>query len=109
MHDPEQMNNMKTKSETFQYGSKIEPIVPGPGLKRQVLGYDGQLMAVKVSFEKGTVGTQHAYYHSQVTYIVSGKFELCIGGKTAVLGAPGTATMSHRTSCTAALAWKTVS
>lgn len=78
---------MKTKSETFQYGSKIEPIVPGPGLKRQVLGYDRQLMAVKVSFEKGAVGTQHAHYHSQVTYIVSGKFELCIGGKTAVLGA----------------------
>ena len=61
---------------------------PGPGIKRQIMAYDGQLMMVKVHFEKGAVGTMHAHYHSQATYVASGRFELKIGDKTEVIG-PG--------------------
>ena len=79
---------MKTRSETYQYADKLAWETPGPGIKRQIMGYDGQLMIVKVHFEKGAVGSQHEHYHSQATYVASGKFELEIGGKKAILG-PG--------------------
>lgn len=51
------------------------------------MAYDGQLMMVKVKFDKGAVGSMHEHYHSQATYVVSGKFELTIGDKKEVLSA----------------------
>lgn len=51
----------------------------GPGLKRQIMGYDGKIMLVKVQFETGAVGNMHKHYHSQVTYVESGEFEMTIG------------------------------
>ena len=51
------------------------------------MAYDGQLMMVKVKFDKGAVGTMHEHYHSQATYVVSGKFELTIGDKKEILSA----------------------
>ena len=79
---------MATRSETFQFESQMPWENPAPGITRQIMAYDGQLMMVKVQFEKGAVGTMHAHYHSQATYVVSGKFELKIGDKTEILG-PG--------------------
>ena len=58
---------------------------PGPGITRQIMAYDGQLMMVKVHFEKGAVGTLHEHYHSQATYVASGKFELTIGTEKRIL------------------------
>lgn len=51
------------------------------------MGYDGQLMMVKVVFEEGAVGTMHEHYHSQATYVASGKFELTIGEEKRILEA----------------------
>ncbi|MBR6306475.1 MAG: cupin domain-containing protein [Bacteroidales bacterium] len=76
---------MKTRSETFQVGKKLPWEPAGEGVKRQIMGYDGQLMVVKVHFEKGAVGNLHEHYHSQATYVASGKFELTIGKKKKVL------------------------
>ncbi len=78
---------MKTRSETFQIGARIPWEKAGEGVKRQIMGYDGQLMIVKVHFEKGAIGTLHEHYHSQATYVESGKFELTIGRKKKVLKA----------------------
>lgn len=61
--------------------------VAGEGVRRQIMGYDGQLMVVKVEFQKGAVGSQHAHYHSQATYVASGVFELSINGEKQVLKA----------------------
>ena len=80
--------DMATRSETFRFEEKMAWENPGPGITRQIMAYDGQLMMVKVHFEKGAVGTMHAHYHSQATYVASGKFELKIGDKTEILG-PG--------------------
>lgn len=44
---------MKTKSEVFQIAKEMGWENPGPGIKRQIMGYDGQLMMVKVVFEEG--------------------------------------------------------
>ncbi|MGM9809318.1 MAG: cupin domain-containing protein [Paludibacteraceae bacterium] len=70
---------MKTCSQSFVYAKDVAWENPAPGIRRQVMAYDGQLMLVKVCFEKGAVGTPHAHYHSQATYVASGKFELQIG------------------------------
>ncbi|MBP5676727.1 MAG: cupin domain-containing protein [Bacteroidales bacterium] len=76
---------MKTRSETFQIGAEMPWENPGPGITRQIMAYDGQLMMVKVHFEKGAVGTLHEHYHSQATYVASGKFELTIGTEKRIL------------------------
>ena len=57
----------------------------GPGLKRQIMGYDKHLMLVKVEFGEGAVGIMHQHYHSQVTYVESGEFEMTIGDEVKTL------------------------
>ena len=53
---------MKTVSKRFQIEKEMGWENPGPGIRRQIMGYDGQLMMVKVDFEKGAVGTIHEHY-----------------------------------------------
>lgn len=69
----------------------IEKDIPwtnlGGGVKRQILGYDQEIMLVKVAFERGSVGAAHKHPHSQSSLCVSGKFEVDIDGKTAVISA----------------------
>jgi len=57
------------------------------GLKRQIMGHDSNLMLVKVYFDKGGVGELHEHPHQQVTYVMSGSFEVEIGGKKEILNA----------------------
>ena len=76
---------MRTKSGKFQIAAEIAWQNPAPGITRQIMGYDGQLMVVKVKFEKGAVGKAHSHYHTQATYVAKGKFEVTIGDKTQVL------------------------
>ena len=44
---------MKTRSQVFQFEKELKWEHPAPGIRRQIMGYDGQLMMVKVEFEKG--------------------------------------------------------
>jgi quercetin dioxygenase-like cupin family protein len=78
---------MKTKSAGFLIGAELSVENPAPGVTRQIMGYDGQLMLVKVMFEKGAVGYAHAHFHSQSTYVASGKFEVTINGEMKTLSA----------------------
>jgi quercetin dioxygenase-like cupin family protein len=57
----------------------------GPGLKRQLLGYNGELMAVRVWFETGAVGELHKHPHAQVAYVESGRFDVTVGEETRTL------------------------
>jgi quercetin dioxygenase-like cupin family protein len=59
----------------------------GGGVKRQIVGYNQDLMIVKFKFEKGGVGALHCHPHSQSAVVVSGVFELTIDGVTKVLKA----------------------
>ena len=78
----------KTRSETFIQEKNVEWETIGDGVKRQILGYDGQLMVVKIKAEKkGPVGVEHAHYHSQVTFVSSGKFEFTINGEKKIVSA----------------------
>lgn len=77
----------KTRSNTFitEQEKVWEPA--GEGVTRQIMGYDGQVMLVKVKFEKGAVGTPHTHYHTQTTYVASGKFEFTVGNEKKIVKA----------------------
>ncbi|WP_298930244.1 cupin domain-containing protein [uncultured Allomuricauda sp.] len=78
---------MKTfgASKEFIKGEDLDWEVVGEGLKRKIMGYDDKIMLVKVHFEVGAVGQMHEHYHSQVTYIESGSFDVTIDGNTQTL------------------------
>src|SRR5215203_5641415 len=57
------------------------------GMKRKIMAYDDKLMVVKVEFERGGVGVLHQHYHSQITHVESGIFEVEIDGNKKMLTA----------------------
>ena len=59
----------------------------GGGVSRKILGFDNQIMMVKVKFEKGAVGLPHHHFHTQATYCAEGKFEFEIDGEKQVVKA----------------------
>jgi len=77
----------KIQSSVFQIGSEMAWEQVGPGLERQIMGYDEKIMLVNVRFKKGAIGAMHKHPHSQVTYVVSGSFELTVGNEKKVLNA----------------------
>ena len=78
---------MNIKSNNFLIGADIAIESPSEGITRQILGYDGQIMLVKVIFEMGAVGYVHQHFHSQSSYVVSGKFEITINNEKQILEA----------------------
>ncbi|HET9571194.1 MAG TPA: cupin domain-containing protein [Bacteroidales bacterium] len=78
---------MKTCSPSFVFEKNISWEPAGEGVTRQILGYDGQIMMVKVKFEQGAKGYAHAHYHSQSTFVVSGKFAFTVGEETKIVTA----------------------
>lgn len=57
----------------------------GNGFRRQVMGYNDNIMMVKVELKKDAVAALHHHPHSQTTYVVSGIFELTIGKETRII------------------------
>jgi quercetin dioxygenase-like cupin family protein len=53
-----------------------------PFIRRKVMGYDSQLMMVRVEFRKGGIGALHHHPHSQITHIESGIFDVSIGSES---------------------------
>ena len=54
----------------------------GAGVTRRILAYTDGLMCVENTFETGAVGALHSHPHTQITYVVSGKFTFTIDGVT---------------------------
>jgi quercetin dioxygenase-like cupin family protein len=77
-------------SKVFIENSEIPWQTVDKGIRRKIMAYDEKLMIVKVEFEKGGIGTLHRHYHSQITHVESGMFEVQINGEKKVL-APGDA------------------
>lgn len=81
---------MERNSEKYIITSEMEWEELGGGVSRKFLGYDNQIMMVQVKFEKGALGTPHHHFHTQATYVASGKFEFTVGGeKKIVVGGDG--------------------
>lgn len=78
---------MRTQSAKFIMGAETPWEIVGEGVCRQIMAYDGQVMLVQVKFCKGAIGLPHEHFHSQASYVVSGVFEVEIGGKKKTLSA----------------------
>lgn len=74
-------------SEKFLKDSEKQWEELGGGVKRKILGYDNQIMMVKVSFSEGAVGSAHQHFHTQSTYVVSGKFKFTIDSEESIVEA----------------------
>ena len=57
----------------------------GEGVIRRVLAYNSGLMCVENTFDTGAVGSLHNHPHTQITYVVSGKFSFTIDGETKIV------------------------
>lgn len=55
----------------------------GGGVRRKILAYGENLMTVEVLFETGARGAVHTHPHTQITYVVAGRFRYNVGGKEA--------------------------
>lgn len=55
------------------------------GVEQKVLAYCDKLMCVQNTFQAGAVGALHSHPHTQITYVVEGKFEFTIGDTTRVV------------------------
>jgi len=55
------------------------------GIDRMIMGYNKDLMMVKVKFEKSAVGILHSHPHIQAAYIAKGSFKVTINGETRLL------------------------
>jgi quercetin dioxygenase-like cupin family protein len=74
-------------SSVFVKSADLEWEVLGGGVERQILGYDGSIMMVRVRFTEGAVGALHQHPHRQTTLVESGRFEVEIDGEKQVLEA----------------------
>jgi quercetin dioxygenase-like cupin family protein len=55
---------------------------PEPGMQRQVLAYNQNVMLVRHHFLKGWRGTSHSHPHEQLVYVVTGRIQFDVDGKT---------------------------
>jgi quercetin dioxygenase-like cupin family protein len=74
---------MESKLLLFQSEIPIENL--GGGVSRQILGYNQDLMMVKVIFEKDAIGYVHQHPHTQTTYCAKGAFDFTIGEETTTI------------------------
>ncbi len=81
------MGTSETTARVFIENKDIDWEQVAPGMKRKIMAYDEKLMMVRVQFEKNAIGVVHQHYHSQITNVESGVFEVEIGGEKKVLKA----------------------
>lgn len=79
------MKRGKIQEERFFKEEAVTWEKVSEGISRQFVGFNDQLMMVKVKFDEGAIGYVHDHFHSQVTYVASGKFEIEIDGEKQVL------------------------
>jgi quercetin dioxygenase-like cupin family protein len=70
---------MDIQSALYVFNNEIEWETVGEGVRRKIMGYDKDLMLVLVEFKKGSIGYLHKHPHTQVSYLVSGSFEVTVG------------------------------
>lgn len=61
-----------------------------PGVRRQILVHNDQMMMVRVDFRKGAVGSLHSHPHIQASLVERGAFDVTIEGRTVRLEKGGT-------------------
>jgi quercetin dioxygenase-like cupin family protein len=84
---PEVNPEGKRKMDGVVYVSKDGTAVlsPEPGMQRQVLAFNQNLMLVRHNLLKGWQGARHKHSHDQLVYVVSGAILFTVDGKTVEL------------------------
>lgn len=59
-------------------------------MRRQILAYDSNLMAVRVAFEDNALGQMHTHPHTQISFVESGAYLVTIGNEQSTLRAGDT-------------------
>ncbi len=54
----------------------------GGGTTRRILAWNDQLMSVEVGFETGSVGADHTHPHTQLSYVLAGRFRYTVEGNS---------------------------
>jgi len=70
------------QSNAFLFEKEVSWDFAGEKCQRQVMGYNDDVMLVKVKFEKGGIGTPHTHPHTQTTFVAEGVFDFTIGNET---------------------------
>ncbi|MBR1470258.1 MAG: cupin domain-containing protein [Lachnospiraceae bacterium] len=78
------------KDQVWVANQEIDGQAAGEGVVRKVLAYTDEVMTVENHFQKGAVGALHHHPHTQITYVVAGKFEFTIGGEKKIVQAGDT-------------------
>lgn len=52
-----------------------------PGIRRQILSANGNLMQVLIYFDYPLIDVLHQHPHEQCTYVLEGEFEFCVEDK----------------------------
>ncbi len=81
---------MSRKNERWLFAADVAGEPAGEGVTRFVKSYTDEVMVVENHFEKDAVGALHSHPHTQITYVVSGRFEFTIGDETKVVQAGDT-------------------
>ncbi len=78
----------KNQQWAFYKDAKAQDM--GNGVVRRILAYCDGVMTVENTFETGGIGATHSHPHTQITYVLSGKFEFTIGDETKIVTAGDT-------------------
>jgi len=73
---------MKESGVVYTASDATPTSTPEPGMIRQVLAYNAQLMLVRHNFTKGWVGARHKHPHHQMVYVVKGHIVFDAEGKS---------------------------
>jgi quercetin dioxygenase-like cupin family protein len=76
------MSKQADRSDIFVFDKEQPWQDAGSGVRRKILGHDGELMAVRFAFETGGVGALHSHPHRQTSVVTSGVFDVTISGRT---------------------------
>jgi quercetin dioxygenase-like cupin family protein len=77
--------NQTTETKLFINDEDISWEEVGVNVKRKIMAYNDNLMLVKVAFNTGGIGAVHQHYHTQITHVESGLFEVEINGEKQTL------------------------
>jgi quercetin dioxygenase-like cupin family protein len=75
-------NEMTTKEIRNIHLKDAATLTPEPGLLRQVLAFNPNLMLVRHQMEKGWVGARHSHPNDQMVYVIQGHLQFTGGGIT---------------------------
>lgn len=70
------------KDTMWVFNREVEGQAAAEGVNRKVLAYTDEAMCVENHFKKGSIGAMHSHPHTQITYIVEGRFKFTIGEET---------------------------